>query len=234
MARIVNSKKDKEKKLAEKKTNAQKRSKAIFVLDNVKEQMLVEFSKNIPSEIDKREKEFMKELERFEMAHTNEKGIVIAGEQFDTAEFVDNAFKPIIRVAGMSPKYSADNVYMALDYFKQCVKKINKYGLYIPMKEDFCSFLGLSTSRFNDFKKGNDLEMREVCQQVEDYLASQLSQAGLVGKSEKLTNMFYQRVSLNRVEPREAERVSTVTNNFILNDEAFRELARKYSDNTDN
>ena len=132
MARIVNGKNDKEKKLAEKKANAQKRSKAIFVLDNVKEQMLVEFSKNIPSEITKREQEFMKQLEKFEMAHTNEKGIVVAGEQFDTADFVDNAFKPIIRVAGMSPKYSADNVYMALDYFKQCVKKINKYLHYTP------------------------------------------------------------------------------------------------------
>lgn len=233
MARIVSKKGDKDKKLAEKKAKSQVRGKAIYALEDAKKELMLEFVKNVDKEIAKREVEFVKKLEKYEIANTDENGIVVANKSFDTAEFIDNAFKPMIKIVGTTPKYSADNVYMAFDYFKDCVRKINKYGFYLPTKEDFCGLLGISTSRFNDYKRGNDLALREVCQQVEDYIASQLSQAGMVGKAEKLTGMYYQRVSLNRVEPKEAERPASVTNNFILSDEQFREFAKRITNNGD-
>ena len=218
------------KKKAENKEQKEKRNKAVFLMNDAKEEMLIKFSKNIEGEIEKRRQSFLKELEKREIVKIDENGVEIANNNLDIAEFVDNAFSPIIKVAGNCPKYSANDIYMALDYFKQCVKEINKYGIYIPMKEDFCNFLNLSTRRFNDYKDGKDLEMREVCLQVEDYIASRATQAGMMGAIEKLTGMYYQRVALGRVEPKEPDKQTAVVNNYFYNDKDAIDLAKKYSD----
>ena len=218
------------KKKAANKVQKIKRNENNFLRANATEEMLIKFSKSIDKEIKKRRSDFVKELEKYEVAHIDENGVVIQDQNVDIAEFVDNAFSPIIKVAGNCPKYSASDMYMALDYFKQCVKDIKKYGLYVPMKEHFCTFLNISTRRFNDYKDGNDAEMREVCLQVEDYLAGEATQAGMVGKIEKLTGMFYQRTALGRVEPKEPEKQAAIVNNYFYNDKDALDLARKYSD----
>jgi hypothetical protein len=223
---------DIKKKTIQNKAQKETRNKAVFLMNDAKEELLLQFSKNIGKEISKRRNEFMQCLEDFEVAHTDENGVLVIGkkENVDVSTFVDNAFSPIIKVAGNAPKYSANDIYMALDYFKDCVREINKVGFYIPMKEDFCTFINISTRRFEDYKNGNDLEMREVCVQVDDYIAKMATQAGMLGKIEKLTGMYYQRVALKRVEPKEPEKPTTVINNLVLSDSEMRELARKYSD----
>ena len=228
-AKTLEREKTKQKKEAN-KVQKEKRNKNVFLMADAKEEMLLKFSKNIDKEIDKRRNDFVKELEKYEVARIDENGVLIQDSNVNIAEFVDNAFSPIIKVAGNCPRYSADDIYMALDYFKQCVKDINKYGLYVPMKEHFCSFLNISTRRFNDYKDSNDMEMREVCAQVEDYLASMATQAGMTGSIEKLTGMFYQRVALGRVEPKEPEKQAAIVNNYFYNDKDALDLARKYSD----
>lgn len=228
-AKKLETEQTKKKKAANKELK-EKRNKANYLLEDAKEEMLTKFSKKIPDEIEKRRNEFLKELEKQEIAQIDENGVSIQNGNMNVADFVDNAFSPIIKVAGKSPRYSADDIYMALDYFKECVKEINKYGLYIPTKEEFCNFLNLSTSRFNELKNGNDLEMREVCLQVEDYVASRVTQAGMTGSAEKLTAMYYQRAALGRIEPKEPDKQAPVVNNFFYSDKDARDLLKKYGD----
>ena len=71
---------------------------------------------------------------------------------------------------GLSPKYSTTELAILFDYYKQFIQEINKKTSYIPTKEDFCSFAGISTSVYNNWKQSEDAERREIMQKIDDYL----------------------------------------------------------------
>lgn len=43
-------------------------------------------------------------------------------------------------VYGTSPKYSAEELSIVFDYYRQALMEINKHIRYIPSKENFCAF----------------------------------------------------------------------------------------------
>ncbi len=71
---------------------------------------------------------------------------------------------------GLSPKYSTTELAILFDYYKQFIQQINEKTSYIPTKEDFCSFAGISTNVYNNWKQSEDAERREIMQKIDDYL----------------------------------------------------------------
>jgi hypothetical protein len=208
----------------------QEKQNEIVELTNFAEQQLIEKKKaDLPKFIRKRKKEFIKELETYNIARTNEDDeVIIADKTIPMLELVENCFAPFIKNQGIAPQYSAKELTVIFDYFKECIKEMNKHQIVPPTKEMFCSLCGISTERFSDYKNGSSPEVRELCLRVEDFIANYLSVSGLTRKTDAVTSIFLQKSSLGRKEATEAQQVIN-NNNLILSDSEFAELLNKYS-----
>lgn len=202
----------------------------IVELTNFAQQQLIEKKKaDLPKFIRKRKKEFVRELQEYNIAHTNDDAeIIIADKTIPMLDLVENCFAPFIKGAGIAPQYSAKELSIVFDYYKECIKEMNKVQIVPPTKEMFCSLCGISTERFTEYKNGSSSEIREVCLRVEDFIANYLSVSGLTRKTDTVTGIFIQKSSLGRKEATEPQQVVN-NNNLILSDNEFAELLNKYS-----
>lgn len=92
-----------------------------------KEEIMAEYKANLPTYLDTQLKELCDKL-----ATTEEmKGIPL----LEISEMI-RAKTPY----GQSPKYSASELAIVFDYYRQAMAEINKYAKYIPSKENFCQF----------------------------------------------------------------------------------------------
>lgn len=210
----------------------QEKQNEIVELTTFAEQQLIEKKKaELPKFIRKRKKEFVKELEVYKIAQTTEDDeVIIADKTIPMLELVDNCFAPFIKDAGIAPQYSAKELSVIFDYYKECIKEMNKYQIVPPTKEMFCSLCGISTELFTKYKNGSSPEVREVCLRVEDFIANYLSVSGLTRKTDTVTGIFIQKSSLGRKEETGPQQV-TNNNTLILSDTEFAELLNKYSTN---
>lgn len=206
------------------------RQNEIVELSQFAQQQLIEKKKaDLPKFIRKRKKQFIKELEEYNIARTNEdEEVTIASNTIPMLELVENCFAPFIKGVGIAPQYSPTELNVIFDYYKECIKEMNKTQIVPPTKEMFCSLCGISTERFSEYKNGTSPEIREICLRVEDFIANYLSVSGLTRKTDTVTGIFIQKSSLGRKEATEPQQVVN-NNNLILNDSEFAELLNKYS-----
>lgn len=202
----------------------------IVELTNFAEQQLIEKKKaDLPKYIRKRKKQFIKELQEYNIARTSEdEDVIIADKTIPMLDLIDNCFAPFIKNYGTAPQYSAKELNIIFDYFKECIKEMNKTQIVPPTKEMFCSLCGMSTTLFSEYKNGSSPEIRELCLRVEDFIANYLSVSGLTRKTDTVTGIFIQKSSLGRKEATEPQQVVN-NNNLVLSDSEFAELLNKYS-----
>lgn len=210
----------------------QDKQNEIVELATFAEQQLIEQKKaKLPNFIRKRKKEFIQELQAYNIAQpTEDDEVIIAEKTIPMLELVDNCFAPFIKDAGIAPQYSAKELSVIFDYYRECIKEMNKYQIVPPTKEMYCSLCGISTETFTRYKNGSSPEIREVCLRVEDFIANYLSVSGLTRKTDTVTGIFIQKSSLGRKEETGPQQV-TNNNTLVLSDNEFAELLNKYSAN---
>ena len=103
-------------------------------------------------------------------------------------------------IIGPSPKYSTTELAILFDYYKQFIQEINKKTSYIPTKEDFCSFIGISTHLYNDWKRSDDRERREIMQKIDDYLVDIHLTMAQRGDVKEITSIFRAKAEFGLVE----------------------------------
>lgn len=208
----------------------QDKQNEIVELATFAEQQLIEQKKaKLPNFIRKRKKEFIQELQAYNIAKpTEDDEVIIAEKTIPMLELVDNCFAPFIKDAGIAPQYSAKELSVIFDYYRECIKEMNKYQIVPPTKEMYCSLCGISTETFTKYKNGSSPEIREVCLRVEDFIANYLSVSGLTRKTDTVTGIFIQKSSLGRKEETGPQQV-TNNNTLVLSDNEFAELLNKYS-----
>lgn len=215
-----------------------KKDKEFMVLRNkvsdlsleVQEQKLDEMTKKFPKYLEKRAGQFTKELQTYVDSHS-QSGVFIPDDlsKLPFLELKQHTFKPIIRIAGVSPMYSADQIAIALDFYSACTLKLNQYGVYVPKITDFCRMLNISTTKFKDYKdSSNDERMREACAMVEDYCASFVDDAGLGGQVDTKYAQFHQKSANNRRDTDPPQNNTFVQNNNIVSDKDLRDLEKKH------
>lgn len=101
---------------------------------------------------------------------------------------------------GISPKYSNTELAILFDYYKQFITQINKYTRYLPTKQNFCSFAGISTQTYNSYKQSDDIERREIMQQIEDYITDIMLTSAQNGEIREVTTMFRSKTEHGYVE----------------------------------
>ena len=101
---------------------------------------------------------------------------------------------------GVSPKYSTTELAILFDYYKQFIQQINEKTAYIPTKEDFCSFAGVSTTTYNNWKQSEDAERREIMQKIDDYLVDIHLSMAQRGDIKEISTIFRAKSEFGLVE----------------------------------
>lgn len=177
--------------------------------------------------IKKRKNKLIKELQEYNILNTDDEGnAIIDNTKLPMVDLWDFCFSPFVKVAGVVPEYSASELSIIFDYFKECIKELNKIKTFPPTKEQFCNLCGISTARFNELKNTSPSDIREILLQVEDYICNYLSIGGLTRKISEVSSIFNQKV-LGRKEAGDNSTPQT-TNNIVIGDSAFNELCNKF------
>ena len=101
---------------------------------------------------------------------------------------------------GISPKYNSTELAILFDYYKQFITAINKQTQYLPTKQNFCSFAGISTATFDGYKRSDDADKREVMQQIEDYITDIMLTSAQNGDVKEISTMFRAKAEHGYVE----------------------------------
>lgn len=202
----------------------------IVEITNLAQQELIEAKKkDLPKYIKKRKKQFIKELVAYNIAHqVDDEEMQILSKTLPLVEITDKCFEPFIKNFGIAPQYSASELSLIFDYFKDVIREMNKDQIFPPTKEQFCQLCGFSTTKFTEYKNGSSSEIREIMLQIEDYIANYLNIGGLTRRTDTVTGIFIQKSSLGRKEATEPQQVVN-NNNLVLSDSEFAELLNKYS-----
>lgn len=223
-----------ESKLKHSNTLAKKKNNEILdFTTTAQESLFLAKRAELPKIIKKRRKQFIKELEDYKIIKVeneeqdNTQYATIVDKKIPMYELSQHCFDPLIKWTGIIPKYSATELMVIFDYFKECVNEINKTELIPPTKEMFCTLCGISTNIFSQWKNSADAELREVMYQIEDYIANFLTMGGLTRKISEVTGIFIQKSSLGRKEATDVQPLFQ-QNNVILQDSMLKDLMEKF------
>ncbi len=152
-----------------------------------KNQIMEEYKNNLPQELDRRlaiitdNIRLQKEVEGLSSIEINE----------------------ILRphnVIGSSPKYSADQLRIIFDYYREALVMVNKKFKYPPSKENFCAFAGMSTSTYNKYLTSPNEEMQELMLMIDDYIRENMLTSAQIGETKEITTMFRGKTAHGMVE----------------------------------
>ena len=207
-----------------------KRNEIVVVATDAQLQKLDDMARDLPKYLESRRQEFAKELEKHIEENSSAGTYMPDAAKLPFFEITEHIFKPIIKVAGFTPTYSADEIAIAFDFYMQCTEELNKHDLYIPQKHDFCRMMNISTDMFNNYMvKSTDEQMRETCKKIEDYCSSFVDKAALAGRFGKsIYPIFYQRSVNSRRDNDPIQNNTFVQNNNIVTDKEINYLMNKY------
>lgn len=212
------------------KDYTKKRNRAISLTTNYQMQKIEKMKKKLPKYITDRAKQFAEEFNEY-IENNSASGEFMPedGTKIPLLELANHTFKPLIKVAGVIPLYSADELALGYDFFVDCTEKLNKTVAYIPTVEDYCRLMNMSTSKFKEYKTtSTDESIREICTQVEDYCYAVSIRAGFAGLTEKTLTIFHNKASNARRDNDPIQNNTFIQNKTVLADSEFNELARKF------
>lgn len=206
-----------------------------IVIKTTKYQMtkLDEMKKGLDKYIEERKEKFAKEYQKFIEDNTMDNQLLPVQDKFVLSDIIEHTFSPIIKVAGITPSYSADEMALAFDYYCECSLKLNSTTYYVPKIEDFCRLLNISTRTFEKYRTtSSDENMRETCNKIMNWCSAKLADIAFSSKDKNIVTyaIFHQRASNNLRDNDPVQQNTFIQNNNIMSDEQFSNLANKFSD----
>ena len=198
------------------------------------EMKLQEMKAKLPRYINKRKKEFIKEFQEYKDKNTFEGEFFPEERRIPMFKVIQHTFRPLIKIAGASPAYSADELAVAFDFYADCVESLNDTAPYIPKIEDFCRMLNISRKTFDRYQNStSDENMRAVCDKIQDYCVARLADGALSGQIDRIYSMFHQKSSNKQRDNDPVQNNTYIQNNTIMNDDQYKEyyleMAKKFN-----
>lgn len=215
-----------------KEEDVERRNEIVVKSSEYQIKKLDEMKKGLKRYINKRRKAFAEEWVQFKDENTMDGQLMPVADRVPMNEIIEHTFAPLIKVAGFSPAYSADELALAFDFYVQCSQEINKTGCYVPKVEDFCRMVNISKSTFEKYQTtSSDENMREVCNKVQDYCVSRTADIAFSSKDKALVtySIFHQKASNKQRDNDPVQNNTYIQNNTIMTDEMFRDMDSKYS-----
>lgn len=103
-------------------------------------------------------------------------------------------------VIGGGIKYTAEQLNIVFEYYRQAMIEINKKVKYPPSKENFCAFADISTVSYNQYLMSNDEAKQEVMLRIDDYIRENMLTSAQVGELREITTMFRGKTAHGLVE----------------------------------
>lgn len=152
-----------------------------------KNQIMEEYKNNLPQELEK----------RLDIIATN----IMCQEEVQGLSSIE--INEILRphnLIGANPKYSADQLRIIFDYYREALVAINRKYKYPPSKENFCAFAGMSTATYNKYLMSADENMQELMLMIDDYIRENMLTSAQIGETKEITTMFRGKTAHGMVE----------------------------------
>lgn len=152
-----------------------------------KNQIMEEFKENLPQYLESRlqtlaqEISFKKEVKGLSSIEINE------------------LLRPH-NLIGQQIKYTAEQLQIIFDYYREALVQINKKFKYPPSKENFCAFAGISTVTYNQYLICADEAKQEVMLLIDDYIRENMLTSAQIGETKEITTMFRGKTAHGMVE----------------------------------
>jgi hypothetical protein len=195
-------------------------------------QKLDQMRRGLKRYINKRKKDFAEEYVKFRELNTMDGELIPSLDRMPMNDIIEHTFAPLIKVAGFSPTYSADEMAIAFDFYVECSQKLNKTAYYVPKTEDFCRMINISRNMFDRWQTtSSDENMREICNKINDYCSARLADTAFSSKDKAIVtySIFHQKASNKMRDNDPIQNNTYIQNNTIMSDEQFNDLASKYS-----
>lgn len=66
--------------------------------------------------------------------------------------------------------YSAEELAMLFDYYRDFISEINKVTRYVPTKKNFCAFASISSATYENYLIEGDSQRIETMKMIDDYI----------------------------------------------------------------
>ena len=152
-----------------------------------KNQIMEEYKNNLPQELDK----------RLDIITTQ---ISVQEEVQGLSSIEINEILRPHNLIGANPKYSADQLRIVFDYYREALITINRKFKYPPSKENFCAFAGMSTVTYNKYLQSPNEEMQELMLMIDDYIRENMLTSAQIGETREITTMFRGKTAHGLVE----------------------------------
>lgn len=149
--------------------------------------ILEEYKKELPKQLETRLNEIAEQLSEREEV-----------QGLSTIE-INEILRPH-NVIGGGIKYTAEQLNIVFDYYRQALIEINKKVKYPPSKENFCAFANISTASYNQHLMSNDEAKQEVMLRIDDYIRENMLTSAQVGEIREITTMFRGKTAHGLVE----------------------------------
>lgn len=84
--------------------------------------------------------------------------------------------------------YTSEELLIGLELYRQVIANINEYITYPPSVYTFCSFMGMSSTTYKNYK--SDPDKSEAIQMIDDYIAGIQFTSAQLGKLKEITTIF--------------------------------------------
>ncbi len=101
---------------------------------------------------------------------------------------------------GQPLKYTAEELNIVFQYYRQAIVEINKKVKYPPSKENFCAFADISTVTYNNYLMSSDESLQELMSKIDDYIRENMLTSAQVGEIKEITTMFRGKTAHGLVE----------------------------------
>ena len=93
-----------------------------------------------------------------------------------------------IASGNIQKSFTPEELMIGLEMYRQVIAKVNEKVVYPPSIFTFCSFIGITSTTYNNYK--SDPDRAEVIQMIEDYISGIQFTSAQIGKIKEITTIF--------------------------------------------
>lgn len=149
--------------------------------------ILEEYKKELPKQLETRLNEIAEQLQGREEV-----------QGLSTIE-INEILRPH-NLIGQPLRYTAEELNIVFEYYRQAIVAINKKVKYPPSKGSFCAFADISTATYNNYLMSPDESMQETIIKINDYLTDTTLTSAQLKEIDNITTMFRSKAEFGMIE----------------------------------